>query len=107
MNVTVNITLACSIVALVVNILNIVGKFNAKSEKNADINLQNEKNFLQINLKLDMFSQSIGSIKDNVSKTTQMLDSMQKKVIRMESDIDNHGEKLKDHEDRINRLEGR
>jgi predicted nucleic acid-binding Zn-ribbon protein len=54
-----------------------------------------------------MFSQSIGNIKDNVNKTTQMFDSMQKKFIRMESDIDNHGEKLKDHEDRINRLEGR
>lgn len=54
-----------------------------------------------------MFSKNIDNIKDNVNKTTQMLDSMQKKVIRMESDIDNHGEKLKDHEERINRLEGR
>jgi len=107
MTLTVNITLVCSLVALIVNILNIVGKFNAKNAKNADVNLQNEKNFLQINLKLDMFSQSIGNIKDNVNKTTQMFDSMQKKFIRMESDIDNHGEKLKEHEDRINRLEGR
>lgn len=107
MTLTLNITLICSLVALLVNILNIVGKFSAKSAKSADVNLQNEKNFLQINFKLDMFSKNIDNIKDNVNKTTQMLDSMQKKVIRMESDIDNHGEKLKDHEERINRLEGR
>ena len=107
MTMTINITLICSIAALIVNILNIIGKFSAKSEKNADVNLQNEKNFLQINFKLDMFSKNIDNIKDNVNKTTQMLDSMQKKVIKMESSIDSHDEKLKNHEERINRLEGR
>lgn len=43
MTLTLNIILICSLVALLVNILNIVGKFSAKSAKSADVNLQNEK----------------------------------------------------------------
>jgi hypothetical protein len=77
----------------------------AKSEDETQKRINDEKNFLQINLKLDTFNSELRTMARNSDKTSNILNQLQQHIVLNDSRLDNHDKVLEDHSERIHRLE--
>lgn len=79
---------------------------NREKEQNTDIEkehqkeLNNEKNFLKINMKLEEFGRCLRDIAKSSDKTSEVLNEIQTNIVKLDGKVDNH-------EDRISQLEER
>jgi peptidoglycan hydrolase CwlO-like protein len=79
---------------------------NRAKEQNTDIEkehqkeLNNEKNFLKINMKLEEFGRCLRDIAKSSDKTSEVLNEIQTHIVKLDGKVDNH-------EDRISQLEER
>lgn len=79
---------------------------NREKEQNTDIEkehqkeLNNEKNFLKINMKLEEFGRCLRDIAKSSDKTSEVLNEIQTHIVKLDGKVDNH-------EDRISQLEER
>jgi peptidoglycan hydrolase CwlO-like protein len=79
---------------------------NREKEQTTDIEkehqkeLNNEKNFLKINMKLEEFGRCLRDIAKSSDKTSDVLNEIQTHIVKLDGKVDNH-------EDRISQLEER
>ena len=69
-------------------------------EKEHQKELNNEKNFLKINMKLEEFGRCLRDIAKSSDKTSEVLNEIQTHIVKLDGKVDNH-------EDRISQLEER
>lgn len=67
--------------------------------------VENEKNFLKLNLKLDNFGGELKNLARNTDKTSDVLNQIQQHIIVVDSQINNHDRILEEHNQRLGNLE--
>lgn len=120
---TISLALIFGFTAFVGNIIGIVIAILGRKDKKADAertkleeenkrreeenkrNIDNEKNFLKVNLKLDSFSNDLKTITRNSDKTATIMNQIQQHIIVIDSQLKAHDKTLEDHAQRIQRLE--
>lgn len=80
--------------------VNLVKEQNTDIEKEHQKELNNEKNFLKINMKLEEFGRCLREIEKSSDKTSEVLNDIQTHIVKLDGKVDNH-------EDRISQLEER
>lgn len=78
-----------------------------KQEEESQKDLAIEKNFLKLNLKLDETCRNIAAISRNSDKTTEIMNSVQKHLIVVDTRLEQHEKYLEDHDTRLKILEGK
>lgn len=103
----VNISDIALVISMFCNILAIAGIFLKKSSKNQEKDMQNEKNFLKINMKLDEFCRQLSAIVRNSDKSSAVIEAFQKQMISMDNQIQYHSKELEGLDERVDKIEER
>lgn len=112
--ITINFSDLCSGIAMIGNLLAIYvifqkskEKSSKKQEEESQKDMAIEKNFLKVNLKLDETCRNIADISRNSDKTTEIMNSVQKHLIVVDTRLEHQEKDIEDHEERLKLLEGK
>ena len=99
-DITISLSFLFSIVSVVGVIVAIVTSLKKNQEQEANKQLDIEKHFVKIDMKLDNFMDSTNRILKNQEKATDQIQELSKKLIA-------HDKELENHDQRIKKLEGK
>jgi Zn-dependent metalloprotease len=80
-------------------------KLEERSEDETQRRIENEKQFLKINMKLDSFSNDLRILTRNTDKTTSIMNQIQQHIILVDTQLAAHEKLLEEHSQRIHKLE--
>ena len=109
LNSTIRISDIFSIIAVVGQIVAIWAIFKGRNDKSTDSHIESlekehqkelsiEKNFLKINMRMEEFGKNLNDISKNTDKSTEILNRMQTRIVKIDNILENH-------ETRISKLE--
>lgn len=99
-DVTISLSLLFSIVSVVGVIVAIITSLKKNQEEEASKYLDIEKHFVKIDMKLDNFMDSTNRILKNQEKATDQIQELSERLIAHEKELENHDQ-------RLNKLEGK
>jgi Zn-dependent metalloprotease len=80
-------------------------KLEERSEDETQRRIENEKQFLKINMKLDSFSNDLKILTRNTDKTTGIMNQIQQHIVLVDTQLATHEKLLEEHSRRIHKLE--
>lgn len=104
-----NVTLAVvfSFLAMISNIIGIYATFHSKTVENTKKEVATAEEFVKVNFKLDEFCRQLSDINKNTDKTTELVAKIQSELIDIKHTLTDHERILIEHENRLDRLEGK
>lgn len=99
-DVTISLSLLFSIISVIGVIVAITSSLKKNQEQEANKQLDIEKHFVKIDMKLDNFMDSTNRILKNQEKSNDQLQAISEKLI-------GHDTKLENHDQRLKKLEGK
>lgn len=106
-DITISLSLVFSIIAAIGVIVNIVSNVKKNHETEEQKQLDIEKNFVKINMKLDSFCEQTREILKNQEKANDEIKSFSEKLIKEHERVETLFKYKEDHELRIKKLEER
>lgn len=105
---TVNLSLIFSIVSMMGVLVNIFGTYKHDNEAETKKQMDIEKNFVKINVKLDEFCSNMNDLMRKSEKNMDVVNDISKEIIKQNERIetlfhyhDNHEERLKELEEKV------
>lgn len=102
---TVSLSLIFSFISMVGVVVTIIGTFRSHRDNSEKKEIDIEKNFVKVNLKLDEFCRQISALTRTTEKSTDIINEIKNELARHEEQVENIEEKVEDHERRIRELE--
>jgi DNA repair ATPase RecN len=94
-DVTISLSFLFSIVSVIGVIVAIMTSLKKNQEEEASKQLDIEKHFVKIDMKLDNFMDSTNRILKNQEKATDQLQELSEKLIAHDKELENHDQRLK------------
>lgn len=104
-NTTISLSLLCSFVTMIGCIVTIYGVFRTKTKDNTAKELNIEKNFVKINMKLDEFCRNISDLVKKADASATTMSEVQRTLVAVDGRLSNHDHVLDTHEMRLRELE--
>lgn len=105
LNTTVSLSLIFSLIAMCANIFAILGVSRSHIKENQEKDINIEKNFLKVNMKLDEFCRDLSDLVKKTDTSATQLIEMQKTLVSINNAIESHEKSLNDHEERLTNIE--
>lgn len=93
-----------TLVCLFANFVTMYGVFRTKNKDDTDKDIKTETSLATINMKLDELSRNLSDISKKSDTSSASLIEVQKILIQVNSDIENHTKELKDHAKMLDEL---
>lgn len=94
-DVTISLSLLFSIISVIGVIVAITSSLKKNQEQEANKQLDIEKHFVKIDMKLDNFMDSTNRILKNQEKSNDQLQAISEKLIAHDKELENHDQRLK------------
>lgn len=102
---TVSLSLLFSIISAIGVIVTIYGVFERQHDKSSERDIETTKNFVKVNMKLDESCRNLSDIAKAMDKTSDILNSVQRHIIDVDNQLENHDKMLAHHDERLDKLE--
>lgn len=93
-DVTISLSLLFSIISVIGVIVAITSSLKKNQEQEANKQLDIEKHFVKIDMKLDNFMDSTNRILKNQEKSNDQLQAISEKLIAHDKELENHDQRL-------------
>lgn len=99
LNSTITLAVVFSLFSMIGTLGNLYSQYHNRNNETTNKEVTTAQEFVKINFRLDEFSRKLTDIDRNTDKTTEIVGNIQKEIIDIKHT-------LRDHEQRLNRLEG-
>ena len=94
-DITISLSFLFSIVSVIGVVVAIVSSLKKNQEEEANKQLDIEKHFVKIDMKLDNFMDSTNRILKNQEKSNDQIQELSEKLIAHDKELENHDQRLK------------
>lgn len=105
MDTTVSLSFIFSFISMLGVLVTIYGTFKRQNDSEGKKEIDIEKNFVKVNLKLDEFCRQIGILTKTTEKSADVINEIKDVLTKHTEQITNLKDKANDHERRIRELE--
>ena len=104
---SISVSLIFSVVSMIGVIVSMYATFHSRKDKKDEKNIDIQKQFLTLNLKLDEFGRNLVTLTRTTEKNTDIINEIRNELVRHEEQFDDMDNTIKDHEQRLRELESR